>query len=79
MAAGRREAEAEAGKTVTKVGALANQAASTISGSLATAIVQGDSLNETFKNIIETLAQMIIKALIFRAIMLAIGGGGGGL
>jgi phage-related minor tail protein len=35
-------------------------------------------MNEVFKNIIETLAQMIIKALIFRAIMVGIGGGGFG-
>ena len=35
-------------------------------------------MNEVFKDIIETLAIMILKALIFRAIMAGIGGGGGG-
>jgi lambda family phage tail tape measure protein len=40
--------------------------------------VQGKDMNEVFKNLISTLAQMILKALIFRAIMLGIGGGGFG-
>ena len=72
------EKEKQHGKALINVDALAMQAGSTISGALAAGIVQGQDMNDVFKNIIESLAQMVLKALLFRAIMLAIGGGAAG-
>jgi phage-related minor tail protein len=57
---------------------IAWQAGQTLADGLTTAIFAGDSLSDVFKGLIEDIAQMIVKALIFRAIMDSLGAAGVG-